>query len=304
MKVWRLVAGLIGLSLSCNVQAAQYSLTSELTHSNDSDGAEQTMFGIGSEVLVNRRTETKASILAGGYSLKDDSGSKEFNILRLKGQSALSELVKINLRALLYQGSDWSPVAFGGTAAFNPVKSLHLELFTDRAIVDSLLAVEAKYYVDTYGISADYLLLKELTIVGAGYRQNITDGNNRHAGIIKLIYSPRQYDWLNLSAYGKIVTSDFRGTGYFSPERLKEYMIIAGFSKPLLDDAFVVKARVGIGNRKIDGDTNTLSLYELKMKGWAWDRLGVELTGGHTNDSGTFGRYSRNYLTLTAQYMF
>ena len=107
--------------------------------------------------------------------------------------------------------------------------------------MDTVAAVQNEILVDSYSLSADYKLSSSLTLVGAPLVQNFSDSNQRWGGVVRLIYSPPQYEKFSVELKGRLLKSDFAGVGYFSPESLEEYLLIFGLAVPFNNDAWVVR---------------------------------------------------------------
>jgi hypothetical protein len=230
------------------------------------------------------------------FNFLNVSGGKKFDTLRLDGKLSL------------YDGRRWSPVLYGGSVAFDPSSLWHVEAAAERDLVDSLAAIDRKLYVDSYSSSVDFNIAPSWTLVGAYAHQRIGDGNDRDIEWLKVYYSPKKIDWLRLEAYGKHLTSEFRGFGYFSPDKLWEYMAIAQVSRPFAKDRFVWKLRGGIGQQFVNNQAGkAATLLELKIRGWLSDHWGLTATGGFTNQSSIItsgSAYSRYYGTLVLTYVY
>jgi hypothetical protein len=302
------------LLLVSSAQAAQYRLNGTFGFVNDTDHEEQYVYGLGSDLIFNRKNDDRLSLLVGQRQFRNDrnqslSGNKEetFSFLTVSGGKRFDTL-RLDGKLSLYDGRHWSPILYGGSVAFDPSSRWHVEASAERDLVDSLAAVDRKRYVDSYSSSVDFNITPACTIVGAYTHQFITDGNDRDIEWVKVYYSPTKIYWLRLEAYGKHLTSEFSGFGYFSPAKLWEYMAIAQASRPFAKDRFIWRLRGGIGQQFVNNQAGkAASLLELKIRGWLSDRWGLDATGGFTNQSSviTSGTgYSRYYGSLVLTYVF
>ena len=302
------------LLLVSSAQAAQYRLDGVFDFISDTDHERQYVYGLGSDIIFNRKNNDRLSLLVGQRQFRNDHdefllGKKEetFSFLTVSGGKRFDTL-RLEGRLSLYDGPHWSPILYAGYAAFDPGTRWHIEASAERELVDSLAAVDRKLYVDSYNASIDFSVVPACTIVGAYTHQFVTDGNDRDIEWLKVYYLPQKLDWLRLEAYGKHLTSEFQGVGYFSPARLWEYMAIVQVARPFAKDKFIWKLRGGIGQQFIKNVSGKIaSLLELKIKGWLSDHWGLEIAGGFTNQSGviTSGNdYSRYYGTLLLTYAF
>jgi hypothetical protein len=313
MKKIMLISILLLLHLS-SADAAQYRLNSMFSLTNDTDHEIQYIYGLGSDVIFDRKNDDRLSLFVGQRQFRNDHdelllGKKEetFNFLTINAGKRFDTL-RLDGKLSLYDGKHWSPTLYGGYAAFDPSSRWHLETSAERDLVDSLAAVDRRLYVDSYSASLDFNITPAWTVVGAYTHQFITDGNDRDIEWLKVYYLPQNIDWLRLEAYGKHLTSEFTGSGYFSPRKLWESMVIAQASIPFANDKFAVRLRGGIGLQFVDNEAGKIaSLIELKIKGWSSDHWGLDVTGGFTNQSGTItsgNSYSRYYGTLLLTYAF
>jgi hypothetical protein len=303
------------LLLADGAQAAQFRLNGVFSFSDDTDHETQCMYGFGPEVLFDRKENESLSILAGRRHFKNDTvdfpsigDSETFTFLTASGGRRLGEKFRLDGRLSLYDSGHWSPVLYAGSVGFDPSARWHLEASAERDLVESLEAINRRLYVDSYNAAVDFEIAPGWTAVGAYTHQYIDDGNDRDIELLKIYYMPRGLDWLRLEAYGKHLTSSFEGVGYFSPERLWEYMAIAQVSRPLAGDRFLWRARGGAGQQFVNNEPGKISaLIELKVRGWFSDSLGAEAVGGFSNQSSVIAAgtdYSRYYATLMLIYAF
>lgn len=302
------------LFLSSSGQAAQYRLDGVFSFSDDTDHEKQFVYGLGSDVIFNRKNNDRLSLLIGQRQFRNDHdefllGKKEetFNFLTVSGGKRFDTL-RLDGKLSLYDSRHWSPILCTGFVAWDPSSRWHFEASAERDLVDSLAAVDRKLYVDSYGASLDFNITPAWTAVGAYAHQHITDGNDRDIEWLKIYYLPKKIDWLRLEAYGKHLTSEFTGFGYFSPTKLWESMVVAQVSRPFANDRFIWRLRGGIGLQFVNNETGKIaSLLEMKVKGWFSDHWGLDVTGGFTNQSSVItsgADYSCYYGTVLLTYVF
>ncbi len=272
---------------------------------NDSDGMWQYRLLAGTEHRVEvPLAGSSAGFRAGRWRIDDQAGREDFDMLRLYFDSG--ETRSWRARAGLAQLSgEGSPTLPDATLNWTGGK-WYVEGGAQRELIDTVTAIRLHTLVDTWSISADYRIAPEWTAIGALYTQSITDGNRRFGQVARLVYSPARYEGLTLQGRVRHVDSDFNGIGYFSPDRLLESMLLAGYRRPLLDDNWVAGAQAGIGRQTIDSEIdNSLYLTELSLRGWFTERLGLDgralcsNAGGSATGQGDSGyRYCSVNLSL------
>jgi hypothetical protein len=307
-------AGLLVLLMIPVAQAEQYRLDGLMSFISDSDHEKQYIYGLGTDIIFNRRNDDRVSVYAGQREFRNNTdetifGEKEetFNFISISGGKRFDKL-RLDGKLSYYDGEHWHPFLYSFSAAIDPVPLFHFEASAERDFVDSLQAVHDRLHIDSYSGSADLNFAAAWTLVGAYTRQEVSDGNDRDIEWLKLYYVPQSLGWLRLEAYGKHLTSEFRGVGYFSPSKLWEAMAIAQVSVPLAGDKFVLRIRGGLGDQWVENETgNIASLAELKIKGWFSDHWGFDVTGGYTNQSSVItsgSSYSRLYANALLTYAF
>ncbi len=268
-------------------------ITGGAEFSSDSDGADQVFLSLGYDHRFEDRTFTpELGFRTGELTLTDAVGTERFEILELSHRSDLLKSLHLDLKGRLYRGNDWSPLLYAANLVCGPVRSWTLEAYAERGIVDSVTASRLEYTVNTYGLAADYNLSDEVTVVGALFLQNFSDGNDRLGRVGRIVYTPRRHDWFNLQLKGRVLESDFDGSGYFSPDRLEEYFLLFGASRAFGDDNWVAKGLAGPGMQTINGDENKAAYWvEARLKGWFSPEFGLDTRLGCTTAQETSASY-------------
>ena len=282
-------------------------LTGGIEFSHDSDDAD--LYGIYMgyrHPFQNSRSRSKIGFRAGLLTLKDPIGTERFKVLELSHQSDPAEHAHLDLKIGLLDGDDWSPSLYSGNFAYKPSDKWYIEMFGERGIIDSVTSVRLEYLIDTRGFSIDYAVTSELTLVGALFKQGISDGNDRIGKVGRVVYTPSAYDWLNLQLKTRLLDSDFDGIGYFSPATLSEYFFLIGLAQPFAGDDWIVRGLAGPGLQKIEehggGDENKPAiLMEVKLKGWFTQEFGLDARLGYTTAQKTSGsdRYLYGHVNFT-----
>lgn len=258
-------------------------LTAEYEFSVDSDREEHHGFYLGYRRALETPRPSQVGMRAGTLGIKDPTGSERFETLRLSWEVEAAPSLSLLVQGTLLSGDDWSPILFNGSAVWTPAPRWRLEFFGERGIVDSVGGIAQRLTIDTVGLSADYHLTKEFTLVGSFFHQRISDGNERLGGVARFIYAPARFDWFNLQLYGRKVDSDFDGIGYFSPDRMEEVFLLAGAARPFAGDNWVIRGQLGPGMQFIDGESKQAFRAEGTLRGWFTPRFGLESRVGYTN---------------------
>ncbi|PLX86003.1 MAG: hypothetical protein C0617_02360 [Desulfuromonas sp.] len=283
---------LITLVLFAQGAHAGNRVTGGVEFSSDSDDADQYGVYLGySHRFDDSAYKPEWGFRGGVLTLNDVSGSERFKVLELNHRSDLSENIHLDLKGKLYQGDDWSPALYAANLVYGPTRKWYAEVFAERGIVDSVTSARLEYTVDTYGVSADYNITDEFTVVGALFTQDFSDGNDRLGRVGRIVYTPRNHDWFNVQLKGRVLESDFNGIGYFSPDRLEEYFLLFGAAKAFGGDNWVIRGLAGPGIQVIDDENKEAYWAEARLKGWFTPEFGLDTRFGCTTAQATSESY-------------
>ncbi|MBI2383937.1 MAG: hypothetical protein HYV18_07700 [Gammaproteobacteria bacterium] len=283
--VKRALAGILLACLAGPLAAEEYRWFAESAFAEDSDALRQRTLYAGFQRRLPLPGRPSFAALRAGYrEIESPQGRERFNALRLDLRAEPTSATSLSVRLSPLFGPGWSPALAATSLSWRPARRWYLEASTERELVDTVAAIRERNLVDTAALSADYRLFEPLTVVAAGFRQSLRDGNERTGRVGKLILSPPQADWFNLQLRTRRVDSDFRGTGYFSPRRLEEYDLLIGVAGAPLSDRWSLGLTAGGGRQRIDGDvSNAIFSAELKARGWFSDHYGLEARAGCAN---------------------
>lgn len=161
-----------------------------------------------------------------------------------------------------------------------------VELFTEKSLIDSHMAIAKDLSYTTYGISADYEITDEWVATGVLFRQDATDGNVRLGQVAQISYSPKEVEGLFFKVRGKWRQADFNPSEYFAPEDFKQYLIFVGYAFPFANDNWVFKAEAGPGYQYIDDVGELAFEYKLKLFGWITEDLKLTMEINQSSDTG------------------
>lgn len=305
----RLLAALLTLLLAAALLPGpvRAEVTGGIEFSSDSDDADRTLLHAGYRYyLEGTRQGPSLGFRTGVLTLTDPVGTERFRLLEISHRLRPARGADLLLKAGSLDGGAWAPVFYSGVLALRPGRGWYLEVSGERQIVDTVTSARLEYVLESYGLSADYAVTEEITLVGAVFEQRISDGNRRSGRVGRVVFSPRALRWLSLQAKARVLTSDLDGTGYFSPETLNEYFLLAGLAAPFADDNWVARTLAGPGIQRVKDhgggtEEKPALLAEVRLRGWFTQEFGLEGLLGYTTTGSTGGgdRYVYGHVNLT-----
>ncbi len=176
--------------------------------------------------------------------------------------------------SLLYS-NNWSPILFDGFVRYNN-DVYSIELFCERDFIGSVRTNEMKYLYTSLGISLDYRLIKNLTIVNSLSRNKMSDGNIRWNISSKAIYSLDDDSYFDL----RVRRVDGRWSQYyFSKNRIEQYNIGYGLNHSFVN-GLIVKIYFSSGFQKVDNNIVSMLNTDLRLKKNFVNKLNIELILG------------------------
>jgi hypothetical protein len=280
-----------------------YRLNGEYWVANDTDSEFQSITALGADLIFNRKKDDRITIKFGEHHFSDKTGNEDFTFGSLWAGKTLGDTFRLEGSIVPYFSSVWSPVFWSDSLIITPSRQYRFELFNSRNIVDNTGSVRNKFFFDSYGISADWVIHPEITLVGAYVYEHISDGNDKNIEIVKVLYSPESYKWLNLGLSVRNFNNDFTSPFYYSPERYTETLAVVTVAQPLFNDKFAIKFNGGAGYRWTNVDNRFTGSANVRFKGWFDNHWGMELSGGYLDHGGT-GAYQRWYGSVILLYAF
>ncbi len=263
----------------CTTAAAETSrVFSAIKFTDDSDNQSQSDVAVGYQATQPRfGTDGYWATSVGHRRLWSADESESFDYLRLQGRGSLSPDAGLFTRLDLNRGADWSPVLGALAVDWNPTGLWRLEASAERDLVDTVVAVRNRTRMDTGTVAVDLALHPAVTVVAAVGHSSFNDGNDRLHRIARVIWSPAQWQWVNLQLRAKRADSDASGIGYFNPRRLEEYEAQIRLAGSPFGDRWVVSLLAGAGQQRINaGDPSSIYSLESRVRGWFSDNYGVE----------------------------
>lgn len=194
----------------------------------------------------------------------------------------------------VFQTADKSLITLDATLRQTLAPGRTIEWFANRDLIETATAIENGTYFNFAGVSADFQVNPQWTLVGlAGYQQFSDDNQRRHARG-RLIFQP----WLDTGLTAQLryryfdSSLDNVGGAYFNPTRYQETMLALGWRKRIGNWRHAATA--GIGQQVIGANAATTThLLEASSErqgtGWA-----LRLRGGYS-DAASLASSDPNY---------
>ncbi len=260
-------------------------LTLETVVARDSDNAKHDGYYLKYRNDIGNRQRPDYWGFGGGVRrINDRQGSNEFSAITAEFREPLTDAIAVQTSATKLNQSKWSPWTGNLATIITPNSRSYSELFAERDIVDTTRAIEQQIRVNTYGISSDYRILPEWTVVGALFRQRFSDGNERTGKVARLLWEISSLEWMLAEIRVKELSADFNGDGYFSPDHLRESLALITLRTTIFNEAHALTLQIGGGSQQINRElSQDLYLAEFKARGWFSQSIGHETKLGCKN---------------------
>lgn len=118
--------------------------------------------------------------------------------------------------------------------------------------------------IDSYMLTGDYQITKDLSVVGGVFSHQISDGNSRNGFLFKEIYNIND-NWL-IQGRHRLYWFDETSPLYFSPTEYQQHWLMLTYVQPFFEDNAVLKLSAGPGITKINNRTEVTRIYEVQLK--------------------------------------
>lgn len=173
-----------------------------------------------------------------------------------------------------------------------------LDLFVDRAWVETRPALDQGVYFTLLGASIDQGLSEQWTVVAMAGRQDFSDSNSRDHLRAKVIFQPIPDSGLTLQGRYRSYRSNAGNVSitYFNPSDYDETMFAVAWRKRLLGWVLMLSGGAGIQHIDHAAGTDT-RLFELSLDSPYRDDQFIRVRAGYSQ-SAAFGGpdYQYNYL--------
>jgi hypothetical protein len=220
----------------------------------------------------------------GTREVRDRRGESSYHAVTAEMEQPLNKTIALRAQVAKLIDTRWSPWTGSSALVIKPNSRSYTEVFAERNIVDTTRAIEQKLTVETYGLSSDYRLHPEWTVVGAYFRQDFSDRNERIGKVARLLWEITPLPWLIAELNYKELDADFNGDGYFSPDELTESLALVTFRGTIFKESHALQLQIGGGEQTINREfSQDLYLAEFKARGWFTESIGHEFTIGCKN---------------------
>lgn len=271
--------------LAYPTQSETRKVTLQSVLSEDSDNANHSAYYLKYRHQLDKtRDRAFWGLGVGTRGFDDNAGEKNFDALTAEFQVPLSPVVSYRLSGSKLLDNHWSPWTAATALTFQPSTKSYTEVFAERDIVDTTIATARETRVNTYGFSSDYQFHREFTGVIALYRQTFDDGNTRDGRVIRALWEISRYDWIMAELKSRQLEADFNGIGYFSPEKLREDLLLVTLRNTYFNENLSLSFQFGAGAQNINNEfSQSLYVAELKAHGWLTSHIGHTTRIGCTN---------------------
>lgn len=275
---------LAGTAFLAGAAQAADRMVLDLMASEDSDGLRQHSLYAGVVKAWPALGKEAGTGLRAGYWQLEGAGDRvDFAGLRVDHRQALGDgQLAFGLHQLA--GDDWSPTLGYGSVVVKPLPALALDVGVDRELVDTVIAARRETTLDVLHAVVDWSITPEWVLVAGPLRQDFSDGNRREGGLLKVVWAPAAAEGFNAQLRLRRLDGEFRGIGYFSPDRFEEGLLQLQYGRAVAGGRLVLTGVAGAGGQRVDGaGTDAVFLAEVRLRGWLTDHFGLEGKAGCTN---------------------
>ncbi|MCK5789135.1 MAG: hypothetical protein KAH32_09050 [Chlamydiia bacterium] len=279
--------------------AANYESETYYRLSHDIDHAEVHEYATGIKKLFNDRQYIGTSI-GNSIFIEDNQDNIKYSFLNLSARKNITSRF-FYLEGDLRFYNDADPTYNLSVVALNEWK-WRVELYTEKSFIDSHAALGGELFFTTYGISADYEIIKDmLYTTGVLFTQSANDGNNRTGQVLQLIYYPEQLSGFYVKVRGKFRQADFNPPEYFTPDDYKRYDLLFGYRKYLDKGNWRISGEIGPSKQYINDVAETGYEYKFNIYGLITQSIRIEATYGSSTDNGEY-KYEYSWGELNFRY--
>ncbi len=270
----------------------QVTLTGGYDFIKDSDSSDQHEF----YVSVGANWDGfKAGVAKGNRTFTQGSESRTFSTTRLTAEKQITNELMGQLMVGVLEGSNWSPVTANGSLVYVPSVDWRAEAYVARDIVDSIATLDEKITVNSYGVSLDKQINKQVLITGSITSQKFSDNIDRTSYAARLIYTlPNEYKKFSVQlkhqqAFSNV--NDNTTPSYFIVEKESRTLLTVNYATEF-SGGWSLFTYVGGGYHKVLDDNKPAIEYGVKLTKDVGDASTVGIKYQCTND---FGDYAYQY---------
>lgn len=285
--------------------SAQNRVFTDVWIDGDNEGTSSYKYYLGynRDVLDN----FKLGIMAGNRNYNDPEFTNSFKDFRLNGSYTPIDgvFVSTNISFLSGNSFEWNPIFYDGLVTYSSPNTLfYLEGYIEHESVGTAETNNQKYISASTGVSVDYNIFSNFTLVAGFTYNSINNNTNRLYQVYRAIYT-LPVDWIYIDAKSKIMTGGDYDPYYFSPNNLSEFNVGVGLNSELGSSQYYARFYIGGGTQTIDSNLKVLFLSNLKVSADFTPQLSGEILAGITNSQNdTYGSFWYEYAKLKITYSF
>lgn len=291
---------LLSVLFLIDIYCAENKIFSKYDISHDSDSNSIHEISLVYKKLFRKKQYFEISI---GNSLyrEFDEGIR-YDFIKFKGRNNFSDGFFIECGIKLLNNDDWKPIVYNISIVPKKEGLGRIEFFTERSIVDSHLAIENKYLVDTHGVSFDLEIGRELLLTGVVFYQYFNNDDNKRFGrVAQIVYSPQWLSRFYIKGRGRWIDADYNPDEYFSPLEYRRYFILFGYSLPIFNEKYSLNLEIGPSMQYVEKEKERGLDYKADIKGWISDSIGLEIFYASTSNYGGY-EYWYNWGGILLKY--
>lgn len=274
--------------------------TTNITFDNEFQNSFRKYFGYDKNIIIKNKDTTKENHvlditpLLGWRCYFFNGKENHFVDYRLNTGFKYDKNWCVNTNISFLNSSMWSPIFFDGLFRYSGNK-YSTELFVEREAVGTPITNELRYVSVSSGLSFDYRVSRNLTMVNSLTHNSISDGNDRWFYSNRFIYALKNNSYIDFK-----VKKMFGGEWspyYFSPNQINQFNMGYGFNHSY-EYNIKLKFYVGVGFQNIDKYNMLMMNYDLKLNK-TYKKWFFEVSFGSRN----FNNYIYNVFNTKIAYI-
>ena len=282
---------------------SQNRIFTDIAIDGDNEGSNTYKYYLGynRDVLDN----LQLGLMTGNRNYVDPSLSNYYKDLRLNGHYSPVDNITLSTNVSFLFSEQWNPIFYDGLITYSPSDLFYFEGYIEHESVGTAETNNQKYISTYSGISVDYNIFDDFTLV-AGFTYNeINNNTNRLYQTYRAVYTLPTLEWIFVDFKTKIMTGGDYDPHYFSPTNLSEYNFGVGMRGELWSPQYYARFYFGGGVQEIENDLKGLFITNLRIGADFTPELSGELILGATNaQNDTYGSFWYEYGKIRITYAF
>ena len=299
---------LLTFTLLCSltvVQAAEsdvnHRAVADFFYSDDTDNTTVQHSSLGYEHLFTNEQFLGVHIGVQNFHGEDATvKDNKFDELSLVGRKNLSANSYLQAMLSRLEGDGWTPSLHTLVYASKLGTRWHIELSSEKNVIETASALARHLTVSTYSVSTEYKLNARQLVLATVYQQDISDNNQRNGMVLQYLYKPSWFKSGYFKLRGKQRSADFDPAEYFSPADFSQYHLLVGYKKNLNKaQNLQLLAEAGVGRQYINDVGESVYEYRLGVRGWVKQHNFLDTYYTCTTDDG-----ENNYRYCSGRLVF